>query len=151
MEKELNQFEIERIVKGDKTKAIVGWIAGITIFCMLGWTGFLYVVLLGGYGGYDLPDADERALRELLQTIPWTVGIGLTVFAVLSGLVVFVRHVVMRERPENSCEGCGYDLSGIQSSLCPECGSATADAPIAAPPRTSPDLTSRSEGQGGLA
>ena len=85
-------------------------------------------------------------------TIGWEFAI-LGVFAFMSIPVMFIGGVVglfvartsarARFGPEHSlledrCAACGYDLSGVVSHRCPECGCEVADAPIAAAPPTAP-------------
>ncbi len=48
----------------------------------------------------------------------------------LYSLIPFLRRVDVVQRAPAYCEGCGYNLAGITSGRCPECGLA-AETPAA--------------------
>lgn len=54
-------------------------------------------------GGFDLP--------HLWAISPLPIAI-----------VLFWLGLGMRPRPEHRCRSCGYDLTGNESGVCPECG-----------------------------
>jgi len=46
-----------------------------------------------------------------------------TYFAILAAYLLFSRPP-LRQRDENACLTCGYNLTGNTSGICPECGNA---------------------------
>lgn len=61
-------------------------------------------------------------------------SIGSFAFAGLVGLGAFFL-VLQPRRPDSACESCGYDLAGIGSPVCPECGAGGRSRSPAAPQR----------------
>ena len=85
-------------------------------------------VAVGWYGGRaaaahfrDAADAPLYAHDEW-----WIVSVNLWGMAALFGLypaIGFARWLVRRSRPrKGACRGCGYDLRGLSTRRCPECG-----------------------------
>ena len=65
-----------------------------------------------------------------------TLGVALLVVTLVSGLVAIIlqtrlRHI-LQEAKGMLCPGCGYNLSGVISGLCPECGREYHGATVAA-------------------
>ncbi len=67
------------------------------------------------------PDVrEEYVVREL--SLPfWFV---LAAFGGYPGYAMIYRRVVMHRRRRNQCTACGYNLTGLTSDRCPECGEA---------------------------
>jgi hypothetical protein len=55
---------------------------------------------------------------------PW--WLPMVIFGIVP-LVALSRWLLRRRIPEGHCQGCGYNLTGNVSGVCPECGGAIAD------------------------
>ena len=58
-------------------------------------------------------------IHRLIIAMAATVAVGTAVARVL--MINMVRSRLRRELP-GYCNGCGYDLTGNESGVCPECG-----------------------------
>jgi AAA family ATP:ADP antiporter len=79
------------------------------------------IVALGGTIGALVGAALSTFLAERIGTI----NLMLVSAAVLEGAIVFVivlMRAADRMAARHTCRNCGYDLSGIDSQRCPECG-----------------------------
>lgn len=87
-----------------------------------------------GLGGAQLPVSHRPRIMLVVDAIALSLAIAtlvsvfLFVWTLLVRLVRAVRRVVIR-RPEVGVCGCGYDLSGLASGVCPECGTRTGGKP----------------------
>ncbi len=91
------------------------------------------------------------ALGLLLQRSHDTLTIwSMAVFA-FAGLLAFIALflAVQPRRSPHACDACGYDLFGVRSDICPECGNGAsfththAHAPAALSPRQADALRAR--------
>lgn len=68
----------------------------------------------------------SHAAAERLWSQMLTYG-GIAYLVMGLGLLRLVRHREPAQTPAVPCEECGYDLVGLTSSVCPECGSPVID------------------------
>ncbi len=108
----------------------------------------IYGMLGGGIFVTSYTARHMRYARFMTDLDKWTVIIECCAVTVAMGLfcrlapsIVQVR-VLLSRRPPWRCRGCGYDLTGNTSGICPECGRS-----IAAGPKPPPALTRASCGQ----
>lgn len=67
----------------------------------------------------------HRVGVEVLGVAAWSGflhGIGAVVFWALYRGACLTRGVVVKIQDGHTCAGCGYDLQGNESMVCPECG-----------------------------
>ncbi len=85
---------------------------------VMGASSFLVWSVLSAFGPYRNPFLDLVCRGFSLLT-----GFGIVGWAVVSVILLQDR---MRESRDwdrtNQCRGCGYDLTGNVSGVCPECG-----------------------------
>lgn len=80
-------------------------------------------------GGWMRPVTFGSAFRFICDRSPttrgvlWWVLMLLSVYALLDGRLVV--RLLLRGLREGVCQHCGYDVSGLRSARCPECGEAT--------------------------
>ena len=79
--------------------------------CLVGWRwSAFWSVIAGG---------SMQGVRQLPPWLPLWCLVGLAVFALIGSLAIRWK------RPRSGiCIGCGYDLTGLTTSRCPECGQA---------------------------
>ena len=91
------------------------WHAAHTLFFTRIWWG----------GGWDwlwpFTSYDAQALDELGKLVQFGLALVLVFFA---GPVSML--VMWRMKPEGQCSQCGYDVRGVTSGKCPECGAGLA-------------------------
>lgn len=78
----------------------------------------------GGTKGFRISSQNSNSMQYINSyhfRLPFFM---LFVFACLGCILVYlVRFMIMRRRRrEGRCEKCSYDLSGLSSAICPECG-----------------------------
>lgn len=79
---------------------------------------------------------DVWLVRKLFGEDAWHL---FTLGLIFAGIVVFIGMVLAvqpRRRPDHECAACGYDLRGLASPACPECGEGL-DLPDRATPQPS--------------
>lgn len=123
---------------GDITQLAV--LAGLYLFALVTicwpWTSYALALRLSLAAAIGLACAGlvNILVRDLGGTrlVPWVVPVGVVLvdavfwgagFAILSGFV-FVRMRFWPVYPPGHCQRCGYDLFGLESARCPECGTA---------------------------
>jgi hypothetical protein len=99
--------------------------AGCVVLAFLDWIfiSILVKVIPGtaqrGVGGRD---------RTLEHTLAFCIALAVALIAILlvSGVVAIVQQTRLRNLLQATkgmlCPGCGYDLTGVGSGRCPECG-----------------------------
>lgn len=125
----------------------VAWILWFVVFALIGadqWTGRFRRIYRALIAGTILEllitipiDAQVRKRTDCycgegtfvslaigLTAIVWTVGPGVAI-------LFFVRRN-QRKAARGNCLSCGYDLRGLSSSRCPECGKAFGSPPMGA-------------------
>lgn len=65
----------------------------------------------------------HQKIEQVLATPSWFPVLLFGAFPTIS-LLRYVHRLRKRRRNPNGCVGCGYDLTGNTSGVCPECGSA---------------------------
>ena len=128
--------ELKRFEAGDERRAAWqeaasavtrGW--GILYFLLALVTGFVVLVFLVEHLEF-WPDASKSVVLFLAfirgagsMFLAMGVGIYLARRSILRSLRIRLNQL---GRP--TCLGCGYDLTGNESGVCPECGTDLADA-----------------------
>lgn len=86
------------------------------------WIGRLLKSKFGGYGRLSMGYEESRAGYELWFPV-WMPTLAFATFP----LIVLFRGPLRRRRRlrRGRCTSCGYDLTGNESGICPECGTET--------------------------
>jgi hypothetical protein len=99
--------------------------AGCVVLAFLDWS-FIAILskTIPGAAQYGLGRRD----RTLEYTLAFCIAVGVALIAVLlvSGMVAIFQQTRLRSLLQAAkgmlCPGCGYDLTGVESGCCPECG-----------------------------
>ena len=98
-----------------------GWPARCARMVVLGGSGVLYTIVLEPFWHWSIAG---KPLSLPAHPVWWGVLINTAVYAaILAGLLTVPRAIRTRFRLRRGlCPGCGYDLAGNTSGICPECG-----------------------------
>jgi hypothetical protein len=89
------------------------------------WHGYVAAPIVPmHYAIYALPDPNTTTSMLLLALSPYPAQV-----AAGAGAFALARHLI-RTRPRNRCERCGYSLEGLHATRCPECGEAVVEAAV---------------------
>ncbi len=77
-----------------------------------------------GESGLELPSYDRTQIFGQRLSIAFKLPLWLP-FVFIAALTAPLLWQGLQLRPANSCQACGYDLTGNVSGKCPECGNAS--------------------------
>jgi hypothetical protein len=97
--------------------SIVASIAGVLV------TPFVYAALRNRRLSQTLPIVAGGTTAWIIAVTPFSVRWGFWgSFAALGMTLIISQRCTRRVWPVGCCAGCGYDLTGNTSGVCPECG-----------------------------
>lgn len=75
--------------------------------------------LSGPFGG----PSGQKVISSDWQWRIWSVATNLVISAAVAAILAFsCRRSIRKDRLVGRCDECGYDLTGLHSEQCPECG-----------------------------